>query len=152
MRHVSVPRLQAFTQAHPIAEHLRFDWQQSPEAIPGRLNAAVAELLATAKGQSSEDEAASVCHAVFLLQDDLRRVHLLSNEAAGFEFRVGLSDDPQALATIGQCDARDQALWVFYERPQLFRDVELHLAFQAKANGRSWKKHRIEPGLCLTAD
>ena len=152
LRHVSVPRLQAFTQAHPIAEHLRFDWQQSPEAIPGRLNAAVAELLATAKGQSSEDEAASVCHAVFLWQDDLRRVHLLSNEAAGFEFRVGLSDDPQALATIGQWDTRDQALWVFHERPQLFRDVELHLAFQAKANGRSWKKHRIEPGLCLTAD
>jgi hypothetical protein len=32
-------------------------------------------------------------------------------------------------------------------RDKAFRDVELHLAFQAKTNGKYWKKHRIQCGL-----
>lgn len=35
-------------------------------------------------------------------------------------------------------------------RDKIFRDVELHLAFRAKTNGKFWKKHRIQRGLELT--
>ncbi|MEY2717565.1 MAG: hypothetical protein RL539_597 [Pseudomonadota bacterium] len=152
LRHVSVSRLHAFTQAHPIAEHLRFDWQLPAEVIPERLNAAVADILNQASTGAGAKANQSVCHAVHLWHDDLRRVHLLSNDLAAFEFRVGLADDAQLPEALAQWDVRDLALWAFHERPQLFRDVELHLAFQAKANGRSWKKHRIEPGLLLTGE
>lgn len=34
----------------------------------------------------------------------------------------------------------------------MFRDVELHLAFLAKTNGKYWKKFRIEAGLDLTKE
>lgn len=99
-----------------------------------------------------EEEASALGHDLHLWHDDLRRVHLLSNDLASNEFHVACAEDPQALEAFASRDAREQALWVFHARDQLFRDVELHLAFQAKANGKYWKKHRIEPGLGLTTE
>jgi hypothetical protein len=32
-------------------------------------------------------------------------------------------------------------------RDTAFRNAEMHIAFQAKSNGKYWKKHRIQPGL-----
>ncbi|NDE94200.1 MAG: hypothetical protein EB036_12585, partial [Betaproteobacteria bacterium] len=107
LRHVSVSRLHAFTQAHPIAEHLRFDWQLPAEVIPERLNASVADILNQASTGAGAKANQSVCHAVHLWHDDLRRVHLLSNDLAAFEFRVGLADDAQLPETLAQWDVRD---------------------------------------------
>jgi len=104
------------------------------------------------EGDLSAEEFTAIGHDLHLWHDDLRRVHLLSNELASNEFHVACSADPEALAAFANRDPREQALWVFHARDQLFRDVELHLAFQAKANGKYWKKHRIEAGLDLAND
>jgi len=153
LRHVSMPTLREFTDAHPIAPRLTIDWDSPPDTLPAMVNAAIEALHASmgADGMSDE-EMSALGQDLHLWHDDLRRVHLLSNELASNEFHVACSADPEALAAFANRDPREQALWVFHARDQLFRDVELHLAFQAKANGKYWKKHRIEAGLDLTKD
>ena len=153
LRHVSMPTLREFTDAHPIASRLTIDWDSDPDTLPTKVNAAIDALQASlsADGLSSED-AAAIGIDLHLWHDDLRRVHLLTNELASNEFHVACAADPEALEAFATRDAREKALWVFHARDQLFRDVELHLAFQAKANGKYWKKHRIEAGLDLTTE
>lgn len=153
LRHVSAPTLREFTQAHPIATHLPAGWDGDEDNLPATVNAAVDTLQATWEAGGLPDEAAgALSQALHLWHDDLRRVHLLSNDLAANEFHVACAEDPQALEAFASRDVREMALWVFHARDQLFRDVELHLAFQAKANGKYWKKHRIEAGLDLTRE
>ena len=153
LRHVSMPTLREFTDAHPIAPRLTIDWDSDPDTLPVKLNAAIEAMQAalTEDGLSAE-EASAIADDLHLWHDDLRRVHLLTNELASNEFHVACAVDPEALEAFASRDAREKALWVFHARDQLFRDVELHLAFQAKANGKYWKKHRIEAGLDLTTE
>lgn len=148
LRHVSMPTLREFTDAHPIAEYLDMDWGGPADLVPIRLNAAIEAL--QHREDLSEAEASEVSHALHLWHDDLRRVHLLSNDLASNEFQVACTQDREAQDAFASRDPRERALWVFHARDQLFRDVELHLAFQAKTNGKYWKKHRIAPGLVLT--
>jgi len=153
LRHVSTSTLREFTDAHPISPRLDIDWDSDPETLPAKINVAIENLQAAlSEGDLSAEEFTAIGHDLHLWHDDLRRVHLLSNELASNEFHVACSADPEALAAFANRDPREQALWVFHARDQLFRDVELHLAFQAKANGKYWKKHRIEAGLDLTKD
>lgn len=153
LRHISAPALREFTLAHPIAAHLPSDWDSDAALLAGRLNTAIDELQTTwESGSLDEVTASALSQALHLWHDDLKRIHLLSNDLAANEFHVACADDPQALEVFAGCDVREMALWVFHARDQLFRDVELHLAFQAKANGKYWKKHRIEPGLDLTRE
>jgi hypothetical protein len=153
LRHVSMPTLQEFTDAHPIGSRLSIDWNSDPDTLPAKVNAAIDELQASLNAEGlSREEAAAIGDDLHLWHDDLRRVHLLANELASNEFHVACAEDPEALQAFSSRDAREKALWVFHARDQLFRDVELHLAFQAKANGKYWKKHRIEAGLNLTND
>lgn len=151
LRHVSMPTLREFTDAHPIASRLTIDWDSEPDTLPAKVNAAIdaLHLSLTADGLSA-DEASAIGEDLRLWHDDLRRVHLLTNDLASNEFHVACTDDPEALEAFASRDAREKALWVFHARDKLFRDVELNLAFQAKANGKYWKKHRIEAGLDLT--
>ena len=153
LRHVSMPMLRAFTNAHPLGPHLSIDWEVTADTLVSKVHAAVEALHASlSNDELSADEASSIEHALRLWQDDLRRVHLLSNDLASNEFHIACAYDQDALSALAIRDTREQAMWIFHERETLFRDVELHLAFQAKANGKSWKKHRIEPGLVLTND
>lgn len=153
LRHVSMPTLRDFTQAHPIADRLTIDWDSDPDTLSAKVNSAVEALQASATSDGlPADEVAALAQDLHLWHDDLRRVHLLSNELASNEFHIACAADAQALEAFASRDAREKALWVFHAREQLFRDVELHLAFQAKANGKYWKKHRIEPGLDLTRE
>jgi hypothetical protein len=151
LRHISKPTLHAFTHAHPIGSRLSIDWDSPEDSLSAKVNAAI-EVLQSSLNQEdlSEEDASSLGHDLHLWHDDLRRVHLLGNELASNEFHVACAQDPEALEAFASRDAREQAMWVFHTRDHLFRDVELHLAFQAKANGKYWKKHRIEPGLDLT--
>lgn len=151
LRHVSMPTLREFTDAHPIAPRLTIDWNSPPETLPAMVNAAIEALHASmgADGMSDE-EMSALGQDLHLWHDDLRRVHLLSNDLASNEFHTACAADQEALDAFASRDPREQALWVFHARDHLFRDVELHLAFQAKANGKYWKKHRIEAGLDLT--
>lgn len=151
LRHVSMPTLREFADAHSIALHLSIDWTGAADSLPAKLNGAVdAVQVLLADGARTGDEISAIQRDLDLWHDDLRRVHLLSNDLASNEFHSACVNDQQALDAFSIRATQEQALWVFHARPQLFRDVELHLAFQAKANGKSWKKHRIEPGLNLT--
>ena len=151
LRHVSKPALHGFTQAHPICPRLTIDWESSENSLADNVNTAI-EVLQTSLHTSdfSEKEKSAIADDLNLWNDDLRRVHLLTNDLAANEFHIGCANDAEALTAFYGRVARVKALWVFHARDKLFRDVELHLAFQAKANGKYWKKHRIEPGLDLT--
>ncbi len=153
LRQVSTSTLREFTDAHPISPRLNIDWDSDPDTLPTKINAAIENLQASlSQGDLSVEEVSAIGNDLHLWHDDLRRVHLLSNELASNEFHVACAADPEALEAFANRDPREQALWVFHARDQLFRDVELHLAFQAKANGKYWKKHRIEAGLDLTKE
>ena len=129
------------------------DWESPADTLPTKVNAAIEALQASLReGGLSEEEAAAMGRDVDLWYDDLRRVHLLANEMASHEFHAACAADADALEAFAERDFREQAMWVFHAREQLFRDVELHLAFQSKANGKYWKKHRIEAGLDLTKE
>lgn len=87
-----------------------------------------------------------------LWHDDLKRAHSMSNAQAVQEFRCICADDPLALAAFDNRTEREIALWMLAFRDKAFRDAELHLAFQAKTNGKFWKKHLIPAGLKLSKD
>ncbi len=153
LRHVTMPTLREFTNAHSISKHLKIDWNEAAQTLPIKLHAAVEAVQASlSDGTRDADEITAVQQNLDLWQDDLRRVHLLSNDLASNDFHNSSASDPEVLEAFATRAVQEQALWVFHSRPQLFRDVELRLAFQAKANGKSWKKHRIERGLPLTQE
>lgn len=151
LRHISMPTLREFTEAHPLGRYLSIDWSEPQERLPRLIKEAVALLEASLQSaEMTQPKRESAAYDLHLWHDDLRRIHLLANDLAANEFHVACADDLEALAAFATRDFREKALWVFHARDQLFRDVELHLAFQAKANGKYWKKHRIEAGLDLS--
>lgn len=153
LRHVSMPTLREFTEAHVLGPRLTIDWAQPPESLPAALSEAVEALNASLR--DSELDAAAREHLekdLLHWYDDLRRAHLLSHGQAIAEFRSICVDDPTVEAAFASRDERETALWMLTHRDKAFRDAELHLAFQAKANGKYWKKHRIQPGLDPTRD
>lgn len=72
LRHVSMPTLREFTDAHPIASRLTIDWDSDPDTLPTKVNAAIDALQASlsADGLSSED-AAAIGIDLHLWHDDL---------------------------------------------------------------------------------
>lgn len=153
LRHISMPTLREFTDAHPLGLRLLIDWEGPTETLPAKINDAIEALQASLpEAELPESEITAISHDLHLWHDDLRRVHLLANDLASNEFHIACWGDQDALDAFACRDTREQALWVFHAREQLFRDVELHLAFQAKANGKYWKKHRIQAGLDLTTE
>ena len=84
LRQVSMPMLRAFTDAHPLGPHLSIDWEVPADTLASKVNAAVEALHTSLEnGRLSADEVSTIEHALRLWHDDLRRVHLLSNELAG---------------------------------------------------------------------
>lgn len=153
LRHISMPTLREFTKAHILGTRLSIDWTQPPETLPTVLSDAVDALetllhdptFDTTQRKATEQD-------LWLWHDDLRRAHMMSNGLAIQEFRSACADDPVVEAAFSSRDERETALWMLTNRDKQFRDAELHLAFQAKTNGKYWKKHRIQPGLDPTRD
>jgi hypothetical protein len=77
---------------------------------------------------------------------------MMSNGLAIKEFQVACNGDAEVEAAFASRDEREKSLWMMAFRDKAFRDAELHIAFQAKTNGKYWKKHRIQPGLDPTRD
>jgi len=153
VRHISMPTLQEFTQAHILAQHLQIDWTCPVDQIPQLVNAAVEIVEVRLAGtELSKSEREPLEHALYLWQDDLRRTHLMSNDYATQEFLTACSDDDQVLQAFASRDEREKALWMMVNRDKAFRDAELHIAFKAKTNGKYWKKHRIQSGLTASSE
>ncbi|BBE50870.1 hypothetical protein OYT1_ch1313 [Ferriphaselus amnicola] len=153
LRHISMPTLREFTEAHVLGARLNIDWDQAPETLPTILSDAVEVLdasLPNADLPATEREA--IGHDIHLWYDDLRRAHMMSNGLAIKEFQIACASDAEVETAFASRDEREKALWMMAFRDKAFRDAELHLAFQAKTNGKYWKKHRIQPGLDPTRD
>lgn len=147
LRHISMPTLREFTEAHLLNAHLTIDWEQPADTLPTVLADAIAALHASLPHMQSPEEREAVEHHIGLWYDDMRRAHRMSNTFAIKEFQIACQGDVLVEEAFATRDDREKALWMLAFRDKAFRDTELHLAFQAKANGKYWKKHRIQPGL-----
>lgn len=155
LRHIAMPTLQQFAEAHVLGPDLSIDWSLPAHVLPAEVTEAVEALEASlADTNRSQQELARLAHSIHLWYDDLRRVHLMSNDLAVNEFLAIFEKDKdtESVDAFADRDLREKSLWMFTFRQQVFRDVELQLAFQAKVNGKYWKKHRIQPGLEITED
>jgi hypothetical protein len=146
LRHISMPTLLEFTESHVLNASLNIDWEQPAETLPTVLADAIDALHASlAPIQLPVAERKAIEHNIHLWHDDLRRVHMMSNALAIKEFQLACLGDAIAEEALNTRDDREKSLWMLAFRDKVFRDTELHLAFQA--NGRYWKKHRIQAGL-----
>ncbi|SFM13803.1 glycine hydroxymethyltransferase [Nitrosomonas communis] len=151
LRHISMPTLREFTEAHVLNANLDIDWEQPADTLPTALADAIDALHASLPHLLSEERGIVEYH-IGLWYDDLQRAHKMSHELAIKEFQLACQGDALVEQAFATRDDRETALWMLAFRDKIFRDTELHLAFQAKANGKYWKKHRIQPGLSLSRD
>ena len=153
LRHIGMPTLKEFTEKHPLAAHLILDWTQEEATLPAMLSQAVEALADELPTREiTPEQRKATADALGYWYDDLRRCHLMANPLAVQEFLEACPDDNELLAAFADRDDREKALWMFAFRDKAFRDAELHLSFQAKTNGKYWKKHRIQAGLDPTED
>lgn len=149
LRHIAPTVLQDFVQSHPLGAHLSVDWTLSEAKLANALIDAVENLQA----QLLEDIALTTAEKVALEEDlfrwneDLRRAHITGTEAGAREFSLALAHDAAAQEHLQGMDPREQALWMLAHHEQVFRDIELRLAFRAKTHGRTWKPSQILPDL-----
>ena len=153
LRHIGMPTLREFTDAHVLAAHLTLDWTQEEATLPAMLSQAV-EALADGlpTREITPEQRKEIVDALGYWYDDLRRCHLMANPLAVQEFEIKCADDDEVQAAFADRDEREKAMWMFTFRDAAFRQAELHLSFMAKTNGKYWKKHRIEAGLNPTSD
>jgi hypothetical protein len=148
LRHISMPTLREFTDAHTLGQSLAIDWSLAQELLPALVIEAVARLEAFMQvAETAQAERETLNYKLHLWHDDLRRAHLMSNDLSTQEFQTACSRDSEAQDAFASRDAREQSLWMLTFRDTAFRNAEMHIAFQAKSNGKYWKKHRIQPGL-----
>lgn len=153
LRHIGMPTLREFTEAHLLGPYLMLDWTQPEAMLPAMVSQAVQTLASELRTRQMVPEAhKAIADALGCWYDDLRRCHLMANPLAVQEFLLKCADDQAALAAFADRDEREKAMWMFTFRNDAFRQTELHLSFLAKTNGKYWKKHRIEAGLDPTAD
>ncbi len=87
LRHIAMPTLQQFAEAHVLGPDLTIDWSLPADALPAKVTEAVEALEASlAETSRSPQELARLAHSIHLWYDDLRRVHLMSNDLAVNEF------------------------------------------------------------------
>lgn len=155
LRHIGMPTLQEFTEAHILGPYLNIDWSQQADSLPALLTQTVETLASELSTKEiTPEERKAITEALGLWFDDLRRCHLMANPLAVQEFLNvgGDDDDDDVFAAFSTRDDREKALWMFAFRDKAFRDAELHLSFLAKTNGKYWKKHQIQAGLDPTQD
>jgi hypothetical protein len=151
MRHISMPTLREFTQQHQINPRLSINWEATADTLHALIGQNLDQLEeALSQGGMEAEERKALEHDLMLWHDDLRRAHCMSNAQALQEFRSICAGDPMALTAFENRTEREIALWMLAFRDKAFRDAELHLAFQAKSNGKFWKKHLIPAGLKLS--
>ena len=149
---ISAPTLRAYTEAHVLYPRLAVDWAVAPETFAVAIHDAVDVLDAAMGVVPDPAERKAIEAELSHWHDDLRRAHRLGNRLASQELRSAIADDRVALIAIADLPDTEIPLWMLANRDAAFRNVELYLAFQAKSNGKYWKKHAIQPGLTPTRD
>jgi len=153
LRHIGMPTLREFAEAHILGSYLSIDWSQEPDLLPAQLTQAVETLASELPTKEiTPEERQAITESLGLWFDDLRRCHLMANPLAVQEFLNANPDDDELLIAFSTRDDREKALWMFTFRDKALRDVELHLSFLGKTNGKYWKKHQIQAGLDPTED
>ena len=128
LRHISMPTLREFTDAHPLGQSLAIDWSLAQELLPTVVNDAVALLDATMQGaEMTQAERESVEYKLHLWHDDLRRAHLMSNDLSIQEFQTSCAGDREVQEAFASRDAREQSLWMLTFRDTAFRNAEMHI-------------------------
>lgn len=149
---ISAPTLREYTEAHIVYPRITVDWSVEPETFAGAIHDAV-DALDAAMGEVADPAERKAIEAdLSHWHDDLRRAHLLSNRLAIQELRSAIESDAAAVAALEGRSETEIPLWILAHRETAFRNVELYLAFQAKSNGKYWKKHAIQPGLAPTRE
>jgi len=149
---ISAPTLREYTEAHVVYARITVDWSVEPEAFASAIHDAV-DALDAAMGEVADPAERKAIEAdLSHWHDDLRRAHLLSNRLAIQELRSAIESDAAAVAALEGRSETEIPLWILAHRETAFRNVELYLAFQAKSNGKYWKKHAIQPGLAPTRE
>ncbi len=147
--HIAPAVLKIFSQKHRLGPHLCIDWSQPEPSV----HHALADVIQALQDRLTQDATSTTAEKVRLEQDlfswneDLRRAHIAGTEEGAHEFALALAHSEEALATLKDLDPREQALWMLARHGDVFRDIELHLAFRAKTHGRYWKVHQILPNL-----
>lgn len=153
LRHIGMPTLREFTEAHVLGSYLILDWTQDEATLPAMVSQAVEALASDLPmREMTPEERKAIADALGYWYDDLRRCHLMANPLAVQEFELKCAGDDVVDAAFDVRDDREKAMWMFTFRDEAFRQTELHLSFLAKTNGKYWKKHRIDAGLDPTAD
>jgi len=149
---ISAPTLREYTEAHVVYPRITVDWSAEPETFASAIHDAV-DALDAAMGEVADPAERKAIEAdLSHWHDDLRRAHLLSNRLAIQELRSAIESDAAAVAALEGRSETEIPLWILAHRETAFRNVELYLAFQAKSNGKYWKKHAIQPGLAPTRE
>lgn len=153
LAHIDPAILSAFAQAHNLGPLLKLDWTSTSVELHQALAVAIVALQAQLDNpELSVAQKEKIECDLYLWHEDLRRAYDVGHEQGAREMALTLANDPVALAALVGLDPKDQALWMLTHRAQRFRDVELRLAFAAKAHGRYWKLHKILPNLIPCAD
>ena len=149
---ISAATLRQYTEAHVLYPRLTLDWSLAPDTFATLIHDAVDALDVAMSAVIDPIERKSIQQELSNWHDDLRRAHLLSNRLAIQELRSAIGEDAPALDAIADLPDTEIPLWMLAHRDAAFRNVELYLAFQAKSNGKYWKKHAIQPGLTPTRE
>lgn len=148
LRHISVTALKEFTQNHVLGARINIDWSDMSESLASRISDLVQDLEQSLKSEVMEaQERKNISFDLFHWHEDLRRAYGMSSALAVSEFQTICEDDAFALTVINTREPKEVALWMLAFRDKAFRDAEHFIAFQAKTNGKYWKKNRIPAGL-----
>jgi hypothetical protein len=148
LRHISTTSLREFTEQHVVGSWINMDWTDMSDSLYARICDRVQELEQKLKTEVMDAKLRkSIATDLYYWQEDLKRAHAMSNTFAVNEFRQICNSDPQAMDVINTREPKEVALWMLAFRDKAFRDAEHFIAFQAKTNGKYWKKHSIPPGL-----
>ena len=114
LRHIGMPTLREFTEAHVLGPYLTLDWTQDEATLPAMVSQAVEALATELPTREMPPEARkATADALGYWYDDLRRCHLMANSLAVEEFLLTCADDEEVLAAFADRDDREKAMWMF---------------------------------------
>ncbi len=153
LRHISGAALREFTEKHVIGSRLNMDWSDMSESLAARICDQVQALEQTLNSDAmNAKDRKAISFDLFHWHEDLKRAYEMSSSLAVGEFQTICEHDAFALSVINSREPKEVALWMLAFRDKAFRDAEHFIAFQAKTNGKYWKKNQIPAGLAPVKD